>query len=644
MATEEHGQQLTILLFGTLQLNLEGTSLNEKISAKAMCLLAYLAYEFDRSHRREYLAEMLWPDKPPGIARNNLRQTLSILRSNLGDREASVPFLHVTRETIQFNPQSDYFADVNMFRDLHSTSLSHQHEALAICETCLNGLQRAVEMYQGDFLADIPLIESPAFEEWTIVTREALKRKMVDILQTLISLSESHQNFQKTSDYARRLVEIEPWEEENHRLLMQSLAMAGYRTAALKQYEICQRVIFNEFGVETTKETTTLYEAIRDGKYNQALENSLSKISPEGMIIDRKLSHEPIKRTPFQIQAPPLWIIIGVIIIAISFFLYQGEGFTLRSQEDQTPTNTPEATVLIETIVPTNTQPSYPLLEREALVALYNSTGGKDWTVSEGWNSDDTHCNWYGVKCSDDIVTKLQLPNNNLRGDLPDQINNLSNLAVLDLRENELTGGIPTTLGTLEKLAELNLSYNHLEGKIPPELGNLKNLVSLSVKGNAGLIGTIPPELGNLRALRLLALSSYDGGTELYGWIPPEIGNLVHLTHLEICNSKISGPIPPEIGNLTGLVFIDLSNNPFSGELPEELGNLTNAVVFFLGEGKNSLRGPLPTSLVNLTKIELFQFHETDICEPRDPLLQSWLTDVPELYRTGVFCDEVDGN
>jgi DNA-binding SARP family transcriptional activator len=653
MTSEESSSRLSILLFGKLQIDLNGTSLSGKISDKAMCLLAYLVHEFDRPHRREYLAEMFWPGKPPGMGRNNLRQTLAILRLSLGDRGAASPYLHVTRDEIQFNEQSEYFADANTFVRLIEESATHNHEALIKCEACKGRLKRAVDLYQGDFLEAAPSTDCQLFEEWILIQREAHKRKMLKTLERLISLSEKRQAFRDASDCARRLVEIEPWDEENHRLLMRMLAQDGNRSAALKQYEICQKVIFNEFHVETTKETTALYEAIRQGKWNPPNDRHPIIAPSKSEVIDSKESQPTSRKSlTLQVLSVPIWLILGIVtIILASVLLLSGE-LPIFFQRDEIPTDITEEIISSELVVPTITPSITPIISSAAgystdhnvLIALYESTDGENWTVSEGWNSDESHCNWYGVKCAADVVVKLQLPNNKLCGRLPEQIGQLAELAVLDLHDNKLTGGIPPELGRLNKLAELDLSYNHLEGKIPPELGNLENLVVLSVKGNAGLIGIIPPELGNLLSLRTLRLSSYDGGTQLYGWIPPEIGNLTRLTHLEICNSQVSGPIPPEIGNLTGLVFIDLSNNPLSGELPEELGNLTNAVVFFLGEGKNHLRGPLPLSLVNLNKIELFQFHYTDICEPNDPLLQSWLSDVPELYRTGILCEEVEGN
>ena len=69
-----------------------------------------------RPHRRESLAGLLWPDYPERSARTNLSNALSNLRTALGDREANVPFFHVSRETIQFNVQSDCWVDQKTFQ------------------------------------------------------------------------------------------------------------------------------------------------------------------------------------------------------------------------------------------------------------------------------------------------------------------------------------------------------------------------------------------------------------------------------------------------------------------------------------------------------------------------------------------------
>ena len=41
-----------------------------------------------------------------------------------------------------------------------------------------------------------------------------------------------------------------------------------------------------------------------------------------------------------------------------------------------------------------------PQIERDALVALYNSTDGANWTDNTGWMGEaGTECSWFGVRC-----------------------------------------------------------------------------------------------------------------------------------------------------------------------------------------------------------------------------------------------------
>ena len=54
--------------------------------------------------------------------------------------------------------------------------------------------------------------------------------------------------------------------------------------------------------------------------------------------------------------------------------------------------------------------------ERQALVALYASTNGRDWKENEGWLSDTNHCAWFGVVYEGAIVKQLNLSKNNLSG------------------------------------------------------------------------------------------------------------------------------------------------------------------------------------------------------------------------------------
>ena len=243
-----------------------------------------------------------------------------------------------------------------------------------------------------------------------------------------------------------------------------------------------------------------------------------------------------------------------------------------------------------------------PETDREALVALYNATGGPYWDSTDNWLTDVPIGEWSGVTTDDNgRVTGLYFYANQLSGEIPPGLGNLTNLKELDLSRNQLSGEIPPELGNLANLTGLALSENELSGEIPPELGGLANLQELVLSYNE-LSGGILPELGNLPNLTYLGLD----GNELSGQIPPELGNLANLTGLALVDNQLSGEIPPELGNLTNLTRLLLYGNQLSGEIPPELGNLPNLT--YLGLSGNELSGQIPPELgglPNLTQLDL---------------------------------------
>ena len=176
-----------------------------------------------------------------------------------------------------------------------------------------------------------------------------------------------------------------------------------------------------------------------------------------------------------------------------------------------------------------------PAVEREALIALYNATGGDNWERNDNWKTGGvfsppgSECGWYGIRCdaNHSTVIRIDLSWNNLQGTIPREIGNLNNLESLSLRFSPLTGSIPPEIGNLANLTHLNLSFNELTGTIPPEIGDLTNLRTLTFWGNQ-LTGTIPPELGNLSNIETLQLCS----NQLTGTIPTELSNLSSATKI----------------------------------------------------------------------------------------------------------------
>ena len=216
-----------------------------------------------------------------------------------------------------------------------------------------------------------------------------------------------------------------------------------------------------------------------------------------------------------------------------------------------------------------------PTVDRTALLALYNATGGAKWTNNTNWLTSRALSTWYGVTTdSQGRITELNLTSNQLKGELPPQMANLTNLEILALGENQLTGTVPNWLNSLTNLQELYLWGNKLTGEIPADLSSLSNLTELYLHEN-----------------------------QLTGEISAELGNLTNLTILSLSENQLTGPIPPELSLLTKLERLSISQNMLTGCVPEAWRDITESDVLELS---------LPFCTVDLNTAPVFSDSESN--------------------------------
>ena len=89
-----------------------------------------------------------------------------------------------------------------------------------------------------------------------------------------------------------------------------------------------------------------------------------------------------------------------------------------------------------------------PETDREALVTVYNATGGPNWKSNNNWLSDMPISEWLGVTTDDNgRVTEMHLSyNHQLRGEIPPELGKLANLKSLDFSGIQLSGCLPSSL------------------------------------------------------------------------------------------------------------------------------------------------------------------------------------------------------
>jgi len=278
-----------------------------------------------------------------------------------------------------------------------------------------------------------------------------------------------------------------------------------------------------------------------------------------------------------------------------------------------------------------------------ALVALYNSTNGANWTNT--WDLNLPMDNWYGVVLNefgcvtcldfdgDENCGKITGESNNMSGTIPPEIGNLSHLTGLSMPNNQLSGELPRELGNLTRLKSLTLYQNELSGSLPNELASLNNLTWLWLQDNQ-FTGGIPAWIGDLDSLRTLRLFN---NPNLGGNIPPEIGNLTKLIDLRLYWNQLTGNIPSSIGNLNNLTILSLFGNQLTGNIPSSIGNLNNLT--YLGLQINQLNGSLPSQLSGLNNLESLHLDRNEFSGS----LPHWLGNFNNLSILGIHDNDFSG-
>ncbi|XVF01608.1 hypothetical protein REPUB_Repub04eG0103200 [Reevesia pubescens] len=177
--------------------------------------------------------------------------------------------------------------------------------------------------------------------------------------------------------------------------------------------------------------------------------------------------------------------------------------------------------------------------EGDALNALKTNMADPN-NVLQSWDPTLVNpCTWFHVTCnSENSVTRVDLGNANLSGQLVTQLGQLLNLQYLELYSNNISGTIPEELGNLTNLVSLDLYLNNLTGPIPTTLGKLSKLRFLRLNNNS-LTGEIPRSLTAVMSLQVLDLSN----NHLTGDIPVN-GSFSLFTPISFSNNQLNNPPP----------------------------------------------------------------------------------------------------
>jgi DNA-binding SARP family transcriptional activator len=238
-----------------------------KLPRKAQALLGYLAAHKGAAVTREVLADLLWPYQASEQARHSLRNCLLEIRRHLGPSAVAADFSHC--------------------RLLAACDIA-EFEALAASED-IGDLECFAALYRGELLHDV-VIDSESWAEWLAPERQRLADLASAGLFRLAKLASAAGDHRTAIANARRVIQIEPFCEVAHRLLMHALAAAARSPEALRHYRELVELLKAELDIRPDPETT----ALRDKIY-QRLKAASMKAG------EAKPGHPPV----IQLATPP---------------------------------------------------------------------------------------------------------------------------------------------------------------------------------------------------------------------------------------------------------------------------------------------------------------------------------------------------
>lgn len=216
-----------------------GSAGGEWLDQRAGQLLKYLACERHRVVPTDEIAESLWRHARRTTV-NTVRYFIHALRGKLEPGRpkhgrASVVLARHGGYTLN---DDEVWIDADEFEtqvDAGVAALSQGERGAAV-----DHFERAVALYQGDFLADEP------YAEWALVERERL-RALVE--KPLRALSELHRDDpDAAAGYLERLAQMEPFDGEVQRELLSLWVRQGRRSRASRHYRTFQQRLLEEFG------------------------------------------------------------------------------------------------------------------------------------------------------------------------------------------------------------------------------------------------------------------------------------------------------------------------------------------------------------------------------------------------------------
>ncbi len=255
-----------ITCFGDFQVTYRGQPVGEPgwLSTKAGDLFAYFITFREGSLPKDRVLEALWPEMRPDrssgafhTALYKMRQMLRLTGTSPKGDGQQRKFVQ-TRGGEYYLKSEHFWIDADEFTKLNAECARHSHEAMERCEACAVRLQRAMELYRGDYLPNL-------YYDWVLDTQRQLQEAYLEALQVLAAHQAGRGSYELALAYGRQILAKDPLLEEVHCQMMGYYSQLGDRNGVIRQYQHLTATLADELEIEPMPETQELYHALIGG-------------------------------------------------------------------------------------------------------------------------------------------------------------------------------------------------------------------------------------------------------------------------------------------------------------------------------------------------------------------------------------------
>ena len=244
-------------VLGPFELRAGGTRISDRgwRTSKAKELFALLLLDRQRAVSRDELVAQLWPETDAASALSNFHFTLHALRKALASAGASEATSVVRTDTgYRLALPISIHVDIEVF--LRSLRRGREAREAGRSREAIQYLRAAVAVHRGEFLADL---NAP----WIDRQREETDRQLVAAAKELATLELEWKEPKEAVRPLEKLLELEPYDEEAHRLLMRAHHESGDHALAVRHYQALEAMLRRDLGAEPEPATRELYHRIR---------------------------------------------------------------------------------------------------------------------------------------------------------------------------------------------------------------------------------------------------------------------------------------------------------------------------------------------------------------------------------------------